>query len=293
VRTHDREGLDDQQLEGGKKSTKAPGTRPANVEGSIRDLQATAGNRAVSDLVAGSRPAVQGSFFGGAFGGLEDWLAKESSGATPGFDASMKEEPADASMKQEPSDNSMKAADASDKWDPSQKIDASDKWDGSQKFDASDKSDASQKFDASDKWDASQKFDASDKWDASQKFDASDKWDASQKFDASDKSEPDLASKGDEVGPQFIELEEFSPPSRKHRGLGSRGRCQAFRWSLRPQRDEFRTPTITTNCLAGQQNVGGRSTDAWRTAGARLAMALNGLRRSCLQPGRLVTRILA
>jgi PAS domain S-box-containing protein len=74
------------------------------------------------------------------------------------------------SMKEEPSDNSMKVADASDKWD------------GSQKFDASDKSHASQTFDASDKWDASQTFDASDKSDASQKFDASDKWDASQKL---------------------------------------------------------------------------------------------------------------
>ena len=163
MKTHDRQNLDDQHLEGGKKSTKAPGTRPANVQGSILDLQATAGNRAVSDLVAGSRPAVQGSFFGGAFGGLEDWLAKESSGATPGLDASMKGDPGDASMKQEPSDNSMKIADASDKWDPTQKFDASDKWDASQKFDASDKWDASQKLDASDKWDASQKFDASDK----------------------------------------------------------------------------------------------------------------------------------
>ncbi|HEV2013760.1 MAG TPA: hypothetical protein VGR77_07745 [Candidatus Dormibacteraeota bacterium] len=167
MKTHDRQSLDDQQLEGGKKSTKTPWTRRANVEGSMRDLQATAGNRAVTDLMAGSRPAVQGSFFGGAFGGLDDWLAKESSGATPGFDASMKEEPGDASMKQEPSDNSMKVADASDKWD------------------------------------ASQKVDASDKWDPSQKLDASDKW------DASDKSEPDLASKGDEVGSTFTEFEEF------------------------------------------------------------------------------------
>jgi hypothetical protein len=146
VKTHDRQSLDNQQLEGGKKSTKAPGSRPANVEGSMRDLQATAGNRAVSDLVAGSRPYVQGSFFGGTFGGLEDWLTKESSGATPGLDPSMKEDrPGDASMKQEPSDNSIKVADASDKWDASQKDDASDKWDASQKFDASDKWDASDK----------------------------------------------------------------------------------------------------------------------------------------------------
>ena len=209
MKTHDRQSLDDQQLEGGKKSTKTPRTQPANVEGSIRDLQATAGNHAVSELMEGSRPAVQGSFFGGAFGGLDDWLAKDSSRATPGFDASMKAEPADASVKQETSDNSVKVADASDKWDASQKFDASDASqkldapDASQKFDAPD---ASQKFDASD---ASQKLDASDKWDVSEKFDASDKWDASQKLDASDKSEPDLASKGDEVGSKFTELEEF------------------------------------------------------------------------------------
>jgi hypothetical protein len=170
MKTHDRQSLDDQQLEGSKKSAKPVGARPANLEGSIRDLQATAGNRAVSDLVAGTRPTVQGSFFGNAFGGAEDWLAKESPGATPGFDASTKEEPRDASMK---------VADASDKWD------------------------ASQKFDASDKWDASQKFDASDKWDASQKFDASEKW------DASGKSEPDLASKSEELGSDVTEFEEF------------------------------------------------------------------------------------
>jgi hypothetical protein len=202
VKTQDRQTPDEQQLEGGKKSRKTPTSRPANVEGSIRDLQATAGNRAVSDLVEGSHHTVQGSFFGGAFGGLEDWLAKESSGARPGFDAGMKQEPGDASMKQEPSDNSMKI-DASEKLDPSQKFDASDEWDASQKLDASDKWEASQKLDASDKWDGSQKLDASDKWDASQKFDGSDKW------DASDKSQADMASKGDEVGSMFTEFEEF------------------------------------------------------------------------------------
>src|SRR5437870_9423658 len=185
MKIRDQQSLDDQRLEGGKKSFKAPGTRPDSVEGSIRDLQATAGNRAVSDLLAGRRPAVQGSFFGGAFGGLEDWLAKESSGGTPGFDASMKGESGDASMKEGPSDNSMKVADASDKWDPSQKFDASDKWDASQKFEASDKWDASEKLDASDKWDASQKLDASDKWDDSQNFDASDIWDVSTELDGS------------------------------------------------------------------------------------------------------------
>jgi hypothetical protein len=203
VKTHDRQSLDDQQAEGRKKSAKAPESRPATVEGSIRDLQATAGNRAVTDLVEGSRRAVQGSFFGGAFGGLDDWLAKESSGAPPGFDASMKGEPGDGSMKEEPSDYSMKVADASDKRDPSQKLDTSDEWDASEKFDASNKWDASDKTDASDKWDPSQKTDASDKSDASQKFDATDKW------DASDKSEPDLASKGDEFGSMFTEFEEI------------------------------------------------------------------------------------
>jgi hypothetical protein len=190
VKRHDQQSLDDQQVEGRKKSGKGPESRPATVEGSIRNLQATAGNRAVSDLMQGSRPALQGSFFGGAFGGLEDWLAKESSGPTRGFDPSTKEEHGDASMKEEPSDSSMKVADASDKWDPSQKVDASDKWD------------ASQKFDASDKWDEAQ-TDASDKWDASQKLEATDKW------DASDKSETDFASKGDEMGSMFSELEEF------------------------------------------------------------------------------------
>ncbi len=190
MKTHDRQSLDDRTQEGGKPSAKTPKPRPANVEQSIRDLQATAGNRAVGDLMAGSGPSLQGSFLGTAFGGLEDWLGEESSGGRSGVDASSKAEVADSSMKETPSDNSMKVADASDKWDASQKVDASDKWD------------ASQKFDASDKWDASQKFDASDKWDASQKFDASDKWDASEKFGLG------LASKDDELGSE-LEFEEF------------------------------------------------------------------------------------
>jgi len=202
MKTHDRQSLDDRTQEGGKPSAKTPKPRPANVEQSIRDLQATAGNRAVGDLMAGSGPTLQGSFFGTAFGGLEDWLGEESSGGRSGVDASSKAEVADYSMKETPSDNSMKVADASDKWDASQKLDASDQWDASQKFDASDKWDASQKLDASDKWDASQKFDASDKWDASQKLDASDKWDASEK------SELGLASKDDELGSE-LEFEEF------------------------------------------------------------------------------------
>jgi len=202
VKTHDRRSLDDRTLEGGKQSAKTPKPRPANVEQSIRDLQAAVGNRAVGDLMAGSGPTLQRSFFGTGFGGLEDWLGEESSGGMSGIDASSKAEVADTSMKETPSDNSMKVADASDKWDGSQKFDASDKWDGSQKFDASDKWDGSQKLDASDKWDASQKLDASDKWDASQKFDASDKWDASEK------SELRLASKYDELGSE-LEFEEF------------------------------------------------------------------------------------
>ncbi len=202
MKTHDRQSLDDQTLERGKPSAKKPRSRPANIEQSIRDLQATAGNRAVGDLMAGSRPTLQGSFFGNAFGGLEDWLGEESSGGRSGPDATGKAEVADPSMKEAPSDNSMKVADTSDKWDASQKFDASDKWDASQKFDASDKWDASQKFDASDKWDASQKFDASDKWDGSQKLDASDKWDASEK------SGLELASKDDELRSD-LEFEEF------------------------------------------------------------------------------------
>jgi len=202
MKRHDRQSLDDRTLESGKQSAKTPKARPADVEQSIRDLQATAGNRAVGDLMAGSRTTVQGSFFGTGFGRLEDWLGEESAGGRSGPDAAGKAEVADPSMKETPSDNSMKVADVSDKWDASQKFDASDKWDASQKFDASDKWDASQKLDASDKWDASQKLDASDKWDVSQKFDASDKWDASEK------SEPGLASKGDELGSE-LEFEEF------------------------------------------------------------------------------------
>ena len=202
MKTHDRQSLDDQALERGKPSAKKPKSRRASIEQSIRDLQATAGNRAVGDLMAGSRPTLQGSFFGDAFGGLEDWLGEESSGGRSGPDATGKAEVADPSMKETPSDNSMKVADTSDKWDASQKFDASDKWDASQKLDASDKWDASQKFDASDKWDASQKLDASDKWDASQKLDASDKWDASEK------SGLELASKDDELRSD-LEFEEF------------------------------------------------------------------------------------
>jgi hypothetical protein len=226
MKTHDRRSLDDWTVESGKQSAKMPKPRPANVEQSIRDLQATVGNRAVGDLMAGSGPVLQGSFFGSPFGGLGDWLGEESSGVRPGLDPGSKAEAADASMKETPSDNSLKGADASEKWDASQKFDASDQWDASQKLDASDKWDASQKFDASDQWDASQKFDASDKWDASQKldasdkgdasqkFDASDKWDASQKLDASDKwdasekSELGLASKDDELGSE-VAFKEF------------------------------------------------------------------------------------
>src|SRR2546428_2168606 len=169
MKTHERQSLDDQTLERGKPSAKTPKARPANVEQSIHELQATAGNRAVGDLMAGSGPTLQGSFFGTAFGGLEDWLGEEPSGGRSGPDPTGKADLADASMKETPSDNSMKVADASDKWD------------------------------------ASQKFDASDNWDASQKLDASDKWDASQ--DASEKSELGPASKDDELGSE-LEVEE-------------------------------------------------------------------------------------
>ena len=202
MKTHERRSQDDRTVESGKQAAKMPKPRPANVEQSIRDLQATVGNRAVGDLMAGSGPVLQGSFFGRSFGGVEDWFGEESPGGRPGLDPSSKAEAADASMKETLSDNSMKVADASDKWDASQKFDASDKWDASQKLDASDKWDASQKLDASDKWDASEKFEASDKWDASQKFDASDKWDASEK------SELGLASKDDELGSE-LEFKEF------------------------------------------------------------------------------------
>ncbi|HEX9097158.1 MAG TPA: hypothetical protein VF990_13795 [Candidatus Dormibacteraeota bacterium] len=178
MKTHDRERLDDRTLDGGKQSAKTPKPRPAKVEQSILDLQATVGNRAVGDLMAGSGPVLQGSFFGGPFGGLEEWLGEESPGGSSSFDASSKAEVADASMKEAPSDNSMKVAYGSDKWD------------------------ASQKVDASDKWDASEKLDASDKWDASEKLDASDKWDASAK------SELGLASKDDELGSE-LEFEEY------------------------------------------------------------------------------------
>src|SRR6267154_33195 len=105
MKTHDRQSLNDRTLEGGKHSAKTPKLRPADVEQSIRDLQATAGNRAVGDLMAGSRPTLQGSFFGTAFGGLEDWLAEESSGGRSGPDATAKAEVGDPSMKETPSDN--------------------------------------------------------------------------------------------------------------------------------------------------------------------------------------------
>lgn len=168
MKTHDRENLDDQQREGAKKPTKSADQDALTT--SMQGLQATAGNRAVTDLVGQAGPALQGSFFGGGFGGIDEWMAKESPAAAPGFDPSVKQETSDGSMKEEPADQSMKAG-----------PDASDKWDGSEKFDASDKWDASQKVDTADKWDASQKDDASDKWDGMQKFDASDKWDASEK----------------------------------------------------------------------------------------------------------------
>ena len=180
MNTQDRRSLgDDEKLVHGNRSAKAPGIPPTNLERSIRDLQATAGNRTVSDLMGGSLPTLQGSFFGGRFGGLEDWLAKESSGATPGFDPSTKAEAGEPSMKEAPSDNSMKLADASDKWG------------------------GSPAFEAAGKWDSSEKLDASNKWDPSEKLDGSNKWDASAK------AEPDLASKEDELGSQFTELEEF------------------------------------------------------------------------------------
>src|SRR2546422_4613461 len=143
MKTHDRQSLDDRMLESGKQSAKTPRSRPASSEQSIGDLQATAGNRAVGDLIAGSRPTLQGSFCGTAFGGLEDWLGEESSGGRSGLDSTGKAEVADASMKETPSDSSMKVADASGKWDASQKIDCSGKLEGSQKIDASVKWEAS------------------------------------------------------------------------------------------------------------------------------------------------------
>ena len=145
MKTHDRERLDDRTLDGGKLSAKTPKPRPAYVEQSILDLQATVGNRAVGDLMAGSGPVLQGSVFGGPFGGLEEWLGEESPEGSSSLDASSKAEVADASMKEAPSDNSMKVADGSDKWDASEKVDASDKWDASEKLDSSDKWDASAK----------------------------------------------------------------------------------------------------------------------------------------------------
>ncbi len=134
MKTHDRENVDDQQREGSKKPRKSP--EQDSLTASMQDLQATAGNRAVTDLVGHTGPALQGSFFGGGFGGIDEWMAKESPVAAPGFDPSVKQETSDASMKEEPADLSMKAGpDASDKADHSQKVEESDKWDGSEKVD--------------------------------------------------------------------------------------------------------------------------------------------------------------
>jgi hypothetical protein len=177
----------EEQRKAGNQVSKPGGQAPETMEGSLRDLQSSAGNRAVSDLVSGAGPAVQGNFFGGAFGGLEDWIAKQAPQSRPSFDPSIKEDPGVAGMKEEPSDGSLKAGDASDKFDGSDKFDASDKFDGSDKFDAS------QKYDGSDKFDAGDKFEGPEKWDASEKFDASEKWDGSEK------SEGDLASKDDQL----------------------------------------------------------------------------------------------
>ena len=78
MRTHDREKLD-QERDGRVKSGKSP--RPDSITRSIRELQATAGNKAVSDLIGHSGPALQRVFSRGAFGVSEDWMAKESSAA--------------------------------------------------------------------------------------------------------------------------------------------------------------------------------------------------------------------
>ncbi|MEO6797466.1 MAG: hypothetical protein ABI401_09100 [Candidatus Dormibacter sp.] len=188
MRTHDRESLDDQQREGAKRPRKS--ADHGTVTDSMRDLQATAGNRAVSDLVGKAGPTMQGRFFGGGFGGIEEWMAKESPAAARSFDPSVKEEASDAGMKDQPSDESMKVGeDPADKWDGSEKADAADKWGGSEKVDAA------------DKWDSSEKDDGSDKWDSSEKDDVSDKWDASEK------TQPEFASKGDALTSKFDELE--------------------------------------------------------------------------------------
>ena len=156
MRTHDRENLDEQQRDGANKPRKAP--EQGGLTASMQDLQMTAGNRAVTDLVGRAGPALQGSFFGGGLGGIDEWMAKESPAAAPGFDPSVKQETSDGNMKEEPADQSLKAGpDASDKWDASEKFDASDKWDASEKSDSSDKWDASEKVDFSDKWDVSEK----------------------------------------------------------------------------------------------------------------------------------------
>ena len=221
MKTHEQQSLDDQQRQGGKKPSRAPETGPDSVAGSIRELQATAGNRAVSDLVTGNRPTVQGSFFGGAFGGLEDWMTKDSPAASAGFDASMKQDSGDASIKEQSSDYSMKAesGDASIKEQSSDYSMKEEPGDASIKEQSSDYSakeepgDGTMKADdASAKWDGSQNTDASDKWNPPQQLDGWGKWDASQKLDASDKSdaseksEPDLASKDDAQESEFEEV---------------------------------------------------------------------------------------
>ena len=203
MKTHDQQSLDDQQRQGGKKLGRAPETQPDSVEGSIRELQATAGNRAVSDLVTGNHPTVQGRFFSGAFGGLEDWMAKDTPAAGGGFDASMKEESGDASVKEQSSDASMKEqpSDYSMKDEPGDASVKEQSSDYSMKADPGDASMKDQSSDYSvkeDPGDAIMKADdASGKWDASEKLDASEKWDASEK------AEPDLAIKEDALESEF------------------------------------------------------------------------------------------
>ena len=202
MRTHDSERLDEQQRDGVKKSRKSP--EQGGVAESMRDLQATAGNRAVSDLVGKAGPTLQGRFFGGGFGGIEEWMAKESPAAASSFDPTVKQETSDASMKEEQSDQSMKVG--SDKWDGSENGDASYKFDD--KGDASYKLD--EKGDASDKADGSEKVDTADKWDASDKSDemtSKEEGDFSDKWDASEKTQPEFASKDDELTSKFDELE--------------------------------------------------------------------------------------
>lgn len=78
MRSHDREKLDQEQ-DGRVKSAKSP--RPDSITRSIRELQATAGNKAVSDLIGHSGPTLQRVLSRGAFGVSEEWLAKQSSAA--------------------------------------------------------------------------------------------------------------------------------------------------------------------------------------------------------------------